>query len=381
MDALMPAYKDKKRGTWFASFHYVDYTGKRIHTYKRGFRTKAEAQKFERDFLGVLSRKADIPFRALVDAYYKDMSVRLKPTTLENKKFLIEGKIIPAFGERQVSSISVSDIRQWQNDLMSFTGPNGKPYSQTYLKTINNQLSAILNYAVKFYGLTQNPCALAGSIGRSSASGMKFYTKDQFEKFLSFEKKPAMHLALNTLFWTGMRAGELLALTMEDVHPDLIDVNKNFAVVKGQQMILTPKTEKSRRKITIPDFLYAEFQKYTSALYGYKQDERIFYFTRSALEKEMERLSNLSNLPKIRVHDLRHSHVAMLVHLGVPITEISKRLGHESIKTTIDTYGHLYPGADEKIADALAKFKVGSQDYSSMQTNGPLLEIMVSHEG
>lgn len=111
---------------------------------------------------------------------------------------------------------------------------NGKPYSQTYIKTINNQLSAALNYAVKHYGLSRNPCQTAGSIGRSNADGMHFWNRNQFEQFISFINKSAMRLAFDVLFHTGMRSGELLALTPKDILPEKrINICKRCGNVSG----------------------------------------------------------------------------------------------------------------------------------------------------
>lgn len=97
---------------------------------------------------------------------------------------------------------------------------------------MNNQLSAILNYAVSHYGLRVNPCHTAGSIGKSKAAEMKFWTREQYEQFSNGIKKSAIKLAFDMLFYTGMREGELLALTPADILPDMrIDINKNYAKV------------------------------------------------------------------------------------------------------------------------------------------------------
>ena len=111
-----------------------------------------------------------------------------------------------------MNEIKASDVRAWQNALMK------KGYSQTYLKTVNNQLSAIFNYAVKYYDLRDNPCRKAGSIGKSHAGERQFWTKQEFKQFLvTVEDKPEARMAFMLLYWTGMRIGELLALTYNDI--------------------------------------------------------------------------------------------------------------------------------------------------------------------
>ena len=136
-------------------------------------------------------------------------------------------------------------------------------------------------------------------------------------------------------------------------------VNKNFAKLKGEELLLEPKTPKSRRDIAVPDFLYDDIQHYIGRIGGIEPSDRIFYFTKSALEKEIKRVADKAGLPQIRVHDLRHSHASMLIDMGFDILEISERLGHESVKTTLDTYSHLYPDKDKQLAERLNAYRRG----------------------
>lgn len=357
----MPAYKyTLKNGKtlWYAAFNYTDWTGRNRHTCKRGFKTQREAKEYERAFLDQEASNSDILFSSLVENYTEDMSHRLKPTTMENKRFIIDTKILPYFGRQKVCNIDTIKVRKWQNELLTCRGENGKPFSQTYLKTVNNQLSAIMNYAVAHYRLPSNPCRAAGSMGKSKADEMNIWTQEQYEQFSAAIQKPATKLAFDILFYTGMRSGELLALTPADIHEEKrIGIYKSYAKVKGQELILEPKTPKSKRSVSIPDFLYDDIHGYIAKLYGIKPDDRIFYFTKGALEKEMKRITAKTGLPPIRIHDLRHSHASMLIELGFSPKEIANRLGHESVKTTLDTYSHLYPDKDQKLADRLNQFR------------------------
>ena len=155
-----------------------------------------------------------------------------------------------------------------------------------------------------------------------------------------------------------MRSGELLVLTPTDILPNKrIDINKNYAKIKGDELFLEPKTPKAKRCISIPDFLYDDIQEYISKLYGIGNNDRIFYFQKMALEKEMKRVSEWADLKPIRVRDLRHSHASMLIDLVFSSLEIAERLGHESVKTTLDTYSHLYLDKDQQLADRLNQFR------------------------
>lgn len=362
----MPAYKytlKSGKTMWYANFYYTDWTGKNKHVCKRGFKTQREAKEYERSFLDCQQDNSGILFSSLVENYLADMSHRLKPTTMENKEAIIRGKLLPYFGNLKVCDIDTIKVRKWQNELLSHRGANGKPFSQTYLKTVSNQLSALMNYAVAHYRLAANPCHAAGSIGRGKADEMNIWTQGQYEQFSAAIQKPAMKLAFDILFYTGIRSGELLALTPADILPSKrISITKNYAKVKGQELFLEPKTPKAKRTIAIPDFLYGDICGYVSMLYGIQDSDRIFYFTKSALEKEIKSAAAKAGLPPIRVHDLRHSHASLLVEMGFSPLEISNRLGHESVKTTLDTYSHLYPDKDQQLADRLNQFRQAREE-------------------
>ena len=294
------------------------------------------------------------------------MGSRLKPTTIEGKKNIIDTKILPYFGKFITNDIEALDIRKWQGELLAYRKPDGTPYSETYLRTIHNQMSAIMNYAVKFYHLNNNPCQLAGAIGKSQADSMKIWTLDEYEHFISYQRKPAGKVIFDILFWSGCREGEALALTLNDfirVNNEsgteyMLNISKNYAVVKKIEYLLIPKTSRSNRCINIPEFLYSEVMEYAHSLYGYKSDERIFYFRKDFLEKEIKRVSYLAELDPIRVHDLRHSHVSLLIEMGFNILLISERLGHEKVSTTWDTYAHLYPDKKKMLATQLDMVKI-----------------------
>lgn len=357
----MPAYKytlKDGKTMWYANFYHTDWMGNKEHICKRGFKTQRDAKEYERSFVEQQMTTSSILFSSLVENYLEDMSHRLKPTTMENKLSIINGKLLPYFGNLKVCDIDTIKIRKWQNELISYRDDVGNPFSQTYLKTVNNQMSAIMNYAVAHYRLPSNPCRTAGSIGKSSADKMNIWTQEQYEQFSNTIQKSAMKLAFDVLFYTGMRSGELLALTPADILPSKrIDINKNYAKIKGEELFLTPKTSKAKRCISIPDFLYDDIQEYIAKLYGVEQHDRIFYFTKYSLESEIKKIAVKANLPPIRVHDLRHSHASLLIEMGFTPLEIAERLGHESVKTTLDTYSHLYPDKDQQLADRLNQFR------------------------
>ncbi len=305
----MPAYKNNDRGTWYASFYYRDWTGVNRRKKKEGFKTKREALDFEREFIKQQGGDSDMLFSAVVELYLADCKTRLRASTCENKRFIIEGKLLPVFGNMRLNAILPATVRQWQNALIS----SEEGYSPTYLRSVNSQLSAVLNYSVRYYGLRVNPASVAGTIGKNRADAMKFWTENEFEQFATvISNKPVSYVMFEVLFWTGMREGELLALTLSDVNFDnkTISISKSFSVMKGVEVIAPPKTPKSNRIITVPDFLLDILKGYVERLYDYDPADRLFLKTKSYLSREMARGSSASGVKKIRVHDLRHSHAS-----------------------------------------------------------------------
>ena len=205
----MSASKDTKRGTWKVYIRYKDWQGVgQVHT-KRGFATKREALEYEREFLLKKSKDVNMGFPQFVEVYMEDMKPRLKLNTFLTKKHIMETKIIPYFEKKSLAEITATDVIQWQNQLLSMRDENGMPYAQTYLRTIQNQLSAIFNHACRFYGLTANPSKQAGKMGKAKGKEMLFWTKEEYLQFSEVMKdKPVSYYAFEVLYWTGIREGD-----------------------------------------------------------------------------------------------------------------------------------------------------------------------------
>ena len=351
--------KDGKR--WYVYLRYKDWTGKTIQHKKEGFAKKADAVAYERAFLDKQQGSTDMLVSSLYQVYMEDAAARLKPTTYANKQFLFERHVLPFLGSKQINKVTAADIRKWQNALLTIKQDNGSPYSQTYLKTVNNQVSAMFNFAVRFYGLPSNPARQAGSMGKKKADSMQFWTVEEFGRFIaSMEGRPKSIFCFSLLFWTGMRSGEMLALTPDDFDftANTITINKNFARHNGEDLIMEPKTPKSRRTILITQALADMAKEYISTMYKPDQDTRLFYHnTKSFLNHEMKYGCEASGVKKIRIHDLRHSHASLLIELGFSPILIAERLGHENIETTLETYSHLYPNKQAQLIEKLEEMQ------------------------
>ena len=370
---FMPAYKDEKTGKWFAKFYYTNWQGIKKQKWKRGFATKKEALGFERDFLEKQSANPDMTFQNLYEIYMEDMAARLKQSTLLTKKAVLQTHILPFFGSKPINEIKASDVRRWQAKLMS--SPNN--YSQTYLKKINTELNSIINYAKRFYDLNTNPCGKAGTIGKAKAEEMDYWTYDEYIAFRDGVKdKSLSYICFEVLYWTGMREGELLALSPADIDLDnkTISINRTYQRIEGKDVFTSPKTRKSKRKIPIPDFLCQELSDYIQSRYMLDADERLFPVTKSYLSHEMIRGCKNTGVKKIRIHDIRHSHASLLINQGCDALMLADRLGHEKVSTTLNTYSHLFPHKQQELVHSLESLQATDSPTPEPPSDNPLLE-------
>ena len=358
----MPVFKNEDNGTWYVMARYVNWKGERKQKCKRGFATKKEAQEWERMFQLQNASDLDMSFEAFTELYIRDVKTRLKENTWLTKEHIIRTKILPYFGKLRISEISTKEIITWQNELLAYRDEKKKPYSQTYLKTLHNQLSAIFNHAVRYYELRSNPAAKVGNMGSEEHKEMLFWTKAEYLKFAeAMMDKPLSYYAFEMLYWCGVREGELLALTPGDFdfEKQTVTISKSYQRIKGKDVITDPKTPKSNRVIQMPAFLCEEMRDYIKSLYGVKPTDRIFTVTKSYLHREMDRGAKEAGVKRIRIHDLRHSHISLLIDMGFTALAIADRVGHESIDITY-RYAHLFPTRQAEMADKLDMERKGA---------------------
>lgn len=195
--------KKDPNGTWRIQYRWTDWTGTKKKSQKRGFKTKKEAEEWYAHFMLQQSSDPTMTLADFWEIYKADMEKRLRKTTMKQKEYVMNDKVLPYFGKTPINEITAPMIRKWQGEMMD------KGFKPTYLKTIHNQLSAILNYAVNFYDLRSNPCRKAGSMGKSKADERPYWTLEEFQKFSdAIMDKQDSWMAFQILFWTGMRIGD-----------------------------------------------------------------------------------------------------------------------------------------------------------------------------
>ena len=202
----MPVYQDKTTKTWFVKLYYTDYTGTRQQKFKRGFKLQREAKEWERRFLERQQGQPNMTFQTLYDLYAEDLKAHAKESTCRSRLSMIRNHILPFWKYRKLCEIAPADVRSWQGELKA----SGLGEYSQYM--VNCHLSSVFNFAMRYYNLSSNPCRMVKAVGKVH-KGLNFWTLDEFKAFLPTVEDAILYAAFLTLFYSGIRCGELLALT------------------------------------------------------------------------------------------------------------------------------------------------------------------------
>ncbi len=352
----MAIYKNKSNGSWYVKTYYTDFDGQRRQKMKRGFALQRDAKEWENNFLTRYAGQPDIMFKDLASIYLSDRQASTKATSYRHIQLCIS-RLIPFFGDMRISDIKPTHVNEWQKQLKeNAVTKDGKPLAASYMRALKARLSAILNFAVKYYNLALNPCRNTDNIFEKPQRRIDFWTVAEFSRFIdTFDKQSEYCTAFNILFYTGIRMGELLALTVKDIdlQKKSISINKTLSTVGGKRIITTPKTQKSNREIIIPSFLCNMIAAYIKRIYDPQPDSNLFNLWHTAFDYAIKRHAKAANIKAIRLHDLRHSHASLLIELGFSALLVSERLGHENVATTLNIYSHLFPSKQSEVAEKL----------------------------
>lgn len=344
----MPAYKDEKTGKWYCKFYYRDWNGQQKQKKKAGFALKREALQWEADFITNHAGTPDATLSAVCEKYLELKKATWKPLTYQSKESAIRTHIMPHLGNAPINEITPLMVSEWQRKEL-------ETCSRGAVKLYKQILTAILNFAVNNYNLPSNPCSKAEKI-TVPRKEMRFISVEEFKRLEAAADDLQFLTMLKVLFWSGIRWGELAALTAADVTPEYISVNKTLIYIKreGHSVQQSTKSENSLRKVPIHDGLYNDVQAYINALYGLCDDMQIFTMGASKFRKELHKACSTAGIEPVRIHDLRHSHVALLIHLGLFPNAIAKRIG-DIPDTVINTYAHIYEEDETAVTVRLAE--------------------------
>ncbi len=366
----MAVYKDKNTKNWVVTLRYRDHEDKIRRRAKRGFKTKKEAKSWEEGFLKSIQTSSKL-YQTLDDFYIRylgDINHKIRSSTKIHKQRIYRLYIKETLGHKIIEEISNQDILKWHSFILS------KNYKPSFSRSIHNQLTAVFNHAVRYYDLKENPMHKTEAIGSEKHEPIKVWTQDDFDTFIKVVDNPLYKMSFITLFYTGIRIGELIALKYKDVNLEkgYLDINQTARFIKGEYIFSQPKTKTSKRIVTLPSFLVKLFKDYFNTFENLEEDDQIFKTCKNKMWYYMDIYAKRAKIDKIRIHDLRHSHASLLINQGIQPIIVQERLGHDTIQTTLRTYAHLYPNKQYELAafiDDIVTNKISDQ----INTNSVLM--------
>lgn len=368
----MPTYKDTKTGKWYCQFWLKDWTGKNRHITKRGFERKKDAEKYEADMKrNTLSDKVSMP--KLISDFEEHLLMKakvgaIKESTAFAHRNNIKYYIYDYFAEvKDASLLKPKDINKWLEHQSVYQSPsgdqeffkNGKPVpkkrSSSTIRNARNTLNQIFEFAIDNYGFEKNPVEKSSTLKPfSNDTRADFWTIEQYNTFYFALKDIRYKILFNILYWSGLRIGEALALTPNDITPYKISVNKGISRISDTETkIDTPKTETSIRSVEIPRNLYFQIQEYIAKLYGITSNDHIFSVSDACVRRMLNSTAKRCGLPRISPHILRHSYASILYNQTKDAMVVAKQIGHKDASVTLQVYSHMLPEEDRKAIDDL----------------------------
>lgn len=341
----MPIYKDEERGTYYFITRIPSKNGKTKQVKRRGFKSHAEARKAEAMVIAHAEEfEDDNPsFEFMAKEYLSWYQKRRKESSYLKTSSIIETHLIPKFGHKRLNSIRARDIMRFQSDLL-------EQYAVSHVKKIHQVLSAVYNFAIKQEYSKDNPARLAGNIDIEEKKHIDYWTLDEFKTFIKYVDNQLYYVLFMTLYYSGMRKGELLALTWGDIDFDnnMININKTAY----NRNVTTPKTSSSNRVIMMPNhvmLLLSQLKSEASPKMTYVVFGDFYeHISTTTLDRKYSEYVKLAKVKKIRIHDFRHSHASYLINNNTIPSVVAKRLGHKDVGTTLNTYSHLYPSTEKE---------------------------------
>lgn len=367
----MPSYeKSKSSGLWSVRFREASpVDGVLKNKRLSGYKTKKEAQygyenyikdrderiKKEREIAELAkSRPDDILFDDLLIDYLKFEKSRIKESTYYDMESKLRNCLIPYFTGKRMSEITPKMITDWITEI---------PYSYKSKSWIFSWFASFYKYGNKYYDITETIKKADRPRNTEPPKEMEVWTPSEFATFLSSVSGDVYHAFFLTLYTTGMRKGEALALSWEDIAGEEIKVRKSYTTKtkEAAYKITTVKTGSSVRKIPLPGFLSDELKRLKEIqrfnCEGFKETHFVFGgadpVSTNAIDNAFNRAIKKSGVKKIRIHDLRHSCASVLLSRGVSIVAVSRQLGHRDTTETLKTYAHIMPDDKTVIANAL----------------------------
>lgn len=366
MTAKKSQIKQANDGTFFFRLTVGSHpkTGKQVQKYQSGFKTRKEAESayaallVQKGSLESVEPRQKIPFKSYIeDIFLPWYKTQVKLQTYESRLNMVQNHF-PYFYGKSLDKIKPLHIQRWQTQLC-------EQYKNSFVRMVQGSLYKAFKKAQLLGLIQENPAEHIGNVKKEKAK-IDFWTKDEFEQVIATINTDEyyqyfIYASLTFLFMTGMRIGEATALNWNDIDFELgtVQINKNLIYKNRENYYLSdPKTSASNRTIALDQHTLAVLKQWqslqsqathTDFVLSYNQ----FPTTKGTIAKSISRYAKMANIHRITVHALRHSHASLLISMNVSPNLIKERLGHEDIKTTLGTYGHLYPNSDFEVAKQL----------------------------
>ncbi|PFU90807.1 site-specific integrase [Bacillus anthracis] len=365
--------KNRHTGKWDFVFNIAkdSITGGRRQIRRRGFRTKREAYdtllKLKAEMLtGEHTGLSKLSYAAYVDEWMKERTFHLQETTYEIQKMYLENVIKPRIGHFQLRQIEPIHMQKLVNDLVIDVG-----YAPATVHIIFRIVSASLRKAKILRLIRDNPTIGITLPKMRKKPEINVWTLEQVNYFIDESKKvhrlTRCYIVFVIALLTGMRQGEIMGLRWKDIDFQNQIIYVRQTLTQTAKIKFGAKNNASVRNVHFPAKLIEELKLHKKRIVEEKKyyqrdyrDHGLVICTRDGrpmiprnLRKEFYNLTEKLGLPKIRFHDLRHTHATMLIQQNVNVKLISERLGHTDIQTTLNTYSHVLPNMQREVADKL----------------------------
>ena len=367
----MAIKKDSKTNTYYVKFRVGNKS-----TTKRGFSSRQEALQFLAKLKEKDSVEKNYKFCEIAEMFLEYQKNNMTYGTYARSKNMIETIFYPRFKDKYMKNITPLECSQFKDDVAKLTQTktvDGKkvkvPYATAYKNEIIIRFKSLFNFAYRNLLIDRNPCIGIGKLKKSFDESrasinrdMQIWSIDEFNQFVECVPNEIYRIFFTTLFYTGLRIGEALALTWNDFYDSKLNIDKSVTrkTDKGTYEVKLPKTPSSVRIVSLPAFLnnlLTELYQKESEIVGFKKTWFIFHrlkpLPQASIDRVKARAITQCGVKFIRIHDFRHSHASYLIGNGMDIVAVSRRLGHSTINETLKTYSHLLQKNDDEIINLL----------------------------
>ncbi len=350
--------RQTKRGRVYdVFFRVVTLDGREKQKKLSGFRTKAEAKQAYLDFVEKYCESAKGNYirqlinsdsasmqtlKSVIPAYLVALENQNKESSIYDKRNRLYDYIVPQLGDEAIKDLSTERLYKWQDTLWSLRNPRtGDFYSYSYLCSIRTTLNSLLSWLSERYQTENNLSKIRKPKRRTQPTEMMFWTREEFDRFISVVDNPTFRAMFNMLFFTGRRKGEVIALHSDDVSDRGIRFNKTYSRKTLDNSPYAITTTKNERRGLTPIC-----KPLRTALADYAPQAPFFFggdkpIHENTLTHAFERYIKKAGVKEIRMHDLRHSFVSMCIHLGASVYVVADLIG-DTVEQVLKTYGHLY---------------------------------------